>query len=420
MLLAGGWFRAASVSDFGSVRTKLGEMTAKERSYLYLTDPVGSYIQVGGFGDAFTALNMSMLECFFSNRYAKRGDLFEGLSIWKEEKYRQLQGTFPVIFLTFANVKASKYKDMEYSITRVISDLYEKNRYLLDKDVLSDNEREYYNSIKPGMDRKLSVDAIHSIARFMQRYHEKDVIIILDEYDTPMHEAWINGYWDRAVGFFRQLFNSPFKSNPYLDRGMITGITSISKESIFSDLNNLNIITTTSDEYATAFGFTEREVFQVLDDVGLGTEKQEVKRWYDAYWANTSANGLINSLIRTGNSDLKQTMETLLQGKSFVTGLDEQIVYDQLDGDDNAVWSLLLAAGYLKTLNLEYVGMHKTKMYTLAVTNLETLGMFEAMVKGWFKGSVRIVYNEFIKAMLSDNVRMMNKKSGIDLFGHLS
>lgn len=113
-------------------------------------------------------------------------------------------------------------------------------------------------------------------------------------------------------------------------------------------------------------------------------------------------------------------METLLQGKSFVTGLDEQIVYDQLDGDDNAVWSLLLAAGYLKTLNLEHVGMHKTKMYTLAVTNLETLGMFEAMVKGWFKGSVRIVYNEFIKAMLSDNVRMMNKKSGIDLSGHLS
>ncbi len=380
-------------------------------------------------------LNMSMLECFFSNRYAKRGDLFEGLSIWKEEKYRQLQGTFPVIFLTFANVKASKYEDMEYSITKVISDLYEQNRYLLDKDVLSDNEREYYNSIKPGMDRKLSVDAIHSIARFMQRYHEKDVIIILDEYDTPMHEAWINGYWDRAVAFFSQLFNSTFKSNPYLDRGMITGIARISKESIFSDLNNLNIITTTSDEYATAFGFTEREVFQALDDVGLGTEKQEVKRWYDgftfgthtdiynpwsiasfiakkgkydAYWANTSANGLVNSLIRTGNSDLKQKMETLLQGKSFVTELDEQIVYDQLDDDDNAVWSLLLAAGYLKTLNLEYVGVRKTKMYTLAVTNLETLGMFEAMVKGWFKGSVRIVYNEFIKAMLSDNVRMMN------------
>ncbi len=380
-------------------------------------------------------LNMSMLECFFSIRYAERSDLFEGLSIWEEEKYRQLQGTFPVIFLSFANVKASNYADMEYCITKVISDLYEQNRYLFDKVVLSDNEREYYGSVKPRMDGILAAGAIHSMACFMQRYYKKDVIIILDEYDTPMHEAWINGYWDQAVEFFRKFFNSTFKTNPFLYRGMITGITRISKESIFSDLNNLNVITTTSDEYATAFGFTEEEVFQALDDMGLGAEKQEVKRWYDgftfgeytdiynpwsissfiakkgkydAYWANTSGNGLVNSLIRTGNADLKQTMEMLLQGKSFVTELDEQIVYDQLDDDDNAVWSLLLAAGYLKIVNLEYVGIRKTKTYTLTITNMETLGMFENMVKGWFKGSVRIVYNEFIKAMLNDNVRMIN------------
>ncbi len=387
-------------------------------------------------------LNMSMLECFFSIRYAERSDLFEGLSIWEEEKYRQLQGTFPVIFLSFANVKASNYADMEYCITKVISDLYEQNRYLFDKVVLSDNEREYYGSVKPGMDGILAAGAIHSMACFMQRYYKKDVIIILDEYDTPMHEAWINDYWDQAVEFFRKFFNSTFKTNPFLYRGMITGITRISNvslrepsESIFSDLNNLNVITTTSDEYATAFGFTEEEVFQALDDMGLGAEKQEVKRWYDgftfgeytdiynpwsissfiakkgkydAYWANTSGNGLVNSLIRTGNADLKQTMEMLLQGKSFVTELDEQIVYDQLDDDDNAVWSLLLAAGYLKIVNLEYVGIRKTKTYTLTITNMETLGMFENMVKGWFKGSVRIVYNEFIKAMLNDNVRMMN------------
>ena len=380
-------------------------------------------------------LNMSMLECFFSIRYAERSDLFEGLSIWEEEKYRQLQGTFPVIFLSFANVKASTYKEMEFKLTKVIADLYEENRCLMMGDLLSDNERKYYDNIKIGMTGELAADAVHSMANFMQRLYKKDVIIILDEYDTPMHEAWLNGYWDQAVEFFREFFNSTFKTNPYLYRGMITGITRISKESIFSDLNNLNVITTTSDEYATAFGFTEEEVFQALDDMGLGAEKQEVKRWYDgftfgeytdiynpwsissfiakkgkydAYWANTSGNGLVNSLIRTGNAELKQTMEALLQGKSFVTELDEQIVYDQLDDDDNAVWSLLLAAGYLKIVNLEYIGIRKTKTYTLTITNMETLGMFENMVKGWFKGSVRIVYNEFIKAMLNDNVRMMN------------
>lgn len=344
--------------------------------------------------------------------------------------------------MTFANVKASQYADMEYSITKVIADLYEQNRYLLDGDLLSSNKHEYYDSIKLGMKGNLAADAIHSMVNFMQRYYEKDVIVILDEYDTPMHEAWVNGYWDEAVEFFRKLFNSTFKTNPYLCRGIITGITRISmsrftshQESIFSDLNNLDVITTTSDEYATAFGFTEKEVFQALDDVGLGAEKQEVKRWYDgftfgtytdiynpwsiasfiakkgkydAYWANTSGNGLVNSLIRTGNSDLKQIMEDLLQGKSFMTELDEQIVYDQLDGDDNAIWSLLLAAGYLKILKLDHVGIRKKKVYTLTITNMETAGMFEDMVKGWFKGSAKTAYNEFIKALLNDNVRMMN------------
>lgn len=380
-------------------------------------------------------LNMSMLECFFSIQYAERSDLFERFSVWQEEKYRQLQGTFPVIFLSFANIKALTYKQMEFKLTKVIADLYDQNRCLITEDLLSDNERKYYDSVKIGMSGELAADAVHSMAKFMQRLYKKDVIIILDEYDTPMHEAWINGYWDQAVEFFGEFFNSTFKTNRHLYRGMITGITRISKESIFPGLNNLNVITTTSDEYATAFGFTEEEVFQALDDMGLGAEKQEVKRWYDgftfgeytdiynpwsissfiakkgkydAYWANTGGNGLVNSLIRTGNAELKQTMETLLQGKSFVTELDEQIVYDQLDGDDNAVWSLLLAAGYLKILNLEYVGIRKTKTYTLTITNMETLGMFENMVKGWFRGSVRIVYNEFIKAMLNDNVRMMN------------
>jgi len=385
-------------------------------------------------------LNMSMLECFFSNKYEGREDLFEGLSIWSDsplgsaEKYRQLQGTFPVIFLSLATIKSSKYEDMEYGVTKVIADLYEQNRSLFQKDILSANEREYYDSIKIGMKGKLAVGAVHSMTNFLQRYYKKDVIIILDEYDTPMHEAWINGYWDEAVEFFREFFNSTFKTNPHLYRGIITGITRISKESIFSDLNNLDVITTTSDEYASAFGFTEEEVFQALDGMGLGAEKQTVKRWYDgftfgahtdiynpwsiasfiakkgkyeAYWANTSGNGLVNSLIRTGNAELKQTMEELLQGKSFVTELDEQIVYNQLD-DDNAVWSLLLAAGYLKIVKLDRIGVRQKKVYTLTITNMETAGMFEDMVKGWFKGGVKTVYNEFIKAMLGDNVRMMN------------
>ncbi|MDE7207303.1 MAG: AAA family ATPase, partial [Lachnospiraceae bacterium] len=228
-------------------------------------------------------LNMSMLECFFSSQYAGRGDLFEGLSIWSEEKYRQLQGTYPVIFLSFANIKAMKYEKMKYKITEVIARLYEQNSYLLDSGLLSANEKEYYKSIKAGIGDEVASGAVHSMANFMQRYYDKDVIIILDEYDTPMQEAWLLGYWDEAVEFFRGFFNSTFKTNPYLCRGLITGITRISKESIFSDLNNLMVITTTSSQYATAFGFTEEEVFKALDDTGLSEEKQGVKAWYDGF-----------------------------------------------------------------------------------------------------------------------------------------
>ena len=234
-------------------------------------------------------LNMSTTECFFSNKYAGRSDLFEGLSIWEEKspdgeyKYRKLQGTYPVIFLSFANVKATTYKEMIFKITKVFSDLYEKNRDLLSGNLLSENERKYYESITIGMDAGLAAGAVQSMACFMQRYFGQKVIILLDEYDTPMQDAWISGYWEEAASFFNGLFNSAFKTNEYLERGLITGITRIAKESIFTGMNNLDVITTTSDKYATAFGFTEEEVFTALDNAGLGGEKQKVKRWYDGF-----------------------------------------------------------------------------------------------------------------------------------------
>lgn len=379
-------------------------------------------------------LNMSMTECFFSNEYADRGDLFKGLSVWEEEKYRKLQGTFPVIFLSFANVKAADFVEMNYKLSEVIADLYEKNRYLLEGDLLSENEKEYYKSIKVGMKDIVAAGSIHRMANFMQRYYGKDVIIILDEYDTPMQEAWLSGYWDEAVRFFSSFFNSTFKTNPYLCRGLITGITRIARESIFSGMNNLEVITTTADEYAASFGFTEEEVFAALDMAGLDSEKQSVKEWYDGftfgthtdiynpwsiasfirkngkydtYWSNTSGNELVNSLIREGNSDIKQTMEELLQGKSFVAEIDEQIVFDQLNDNTNAVWSLLLATGYLKVVKRDV--MEEDDWYTLKLTNYEVKRMFRKMVKGWFDGIAKMPYNNFIKAFLMNDVEAMNE-----------
>ncbi len=393
-------------------------------------------------------LNMSMTECFFSNKYKDRSDLFDGLSIWEEKspdgeyRYRKLQGTFPVIFLSFANVKAASYKEMLFKITKVITDLYNKNDYLLNGNLLNEKERKYYQKIEPGMSSELATDAISTMAGFMQRHYNQKVIIILDEYDTPMQDAWISGYWEAAVRFFSGLFNSTFKTNEYLERGLITGITRVAKESIFTGMNNLDVITTTSDKYTTSFGFTEEEVFTALDDAGLGEQKEKVKKWYDGfifgtstdiynpwsivsfinkkgkydtYWSNTSGNGLVNQLIQKGTPDIKQTMEDLLQGKSFEAEIDEKIVFDQLNGSMDAVWSLLLATGYLKVLNVrtldtdeEGVGEEGDVWYTLTITNLETKRMFRKIVKGWFKNDTEMYYNEFIKALLNDNVKKMN------------
>ncbi len=380
-------------------------------------------------------LNMSMTECFFSNKYADRGDLFEGLDIWNDEKYRQLQGTYPVIFMSFAGIKAGNVTDMRAAVKIAIANVYGEYKEMMRSDKFDGNDRESFEAVNERMEDVKAYTAIHSLCIWLEKYYGRKVIVLLDEYDTPMQEAWLGGYWDEAVSFFKSFFDLTFKTNPHLYRGIITGITKISKESIFSDLNNLKVVTTTSSQYAASFGFTEEEVFQALDDMGLGDQKQGVKQWYDgftfgkytdiynpwsitsfieedggykAYWANTSSNSLINSLIQTGNREIKQTMEILIKGGSFKAMIDEQIMFSQLDGNTDAVWSLLLATGYLKVLGVEVVGERKDMLYTLTITNMETRIMFENMVKGWFAGDTGIVYNEFIRAMLSDNVRKMN------------
>ena len=228
-------------------------------------------------------LNLNMLECFFSNKYKDRGDLFDGLDIWKEGQYRELQGTYPVIFISFAKIKQNNYTDTIAGIKRIICDVIQKYYFLKDWQGLTDEEKNNLKSITYGMDDLTAQEAIASISNYLSRYYGKKVIILLDEYDTPMQEAYVNGYWEELVAFTRSFFNATFKTNPYLERAIMTGITRVSKESIFSDLNNLEVITTLSPKYETAFGFTEEEVFNALDEQGLSDKKDVVKMWYDGF-----------------------------------------------------------------------------------------------------------------------------------------
>jgi len=388
-------------------------------------------------------LNMSMLECFFSIKYKNRPELFEGLSIWEAQTsdgtytYKTLQGTYPVIALSFAGVKADNYTGAKFQMYEQIHRLWEQYTFLDWEKVFASTdayiEKCRKNGNAPIIDEyELSI-LLNKLSYLLEQHYSQKVLIFLDEYDTPMQEAYVHGFWDEAVSLVRNLFNNTFKTNTSLERAMLTGITRISKESIFSDLNNLEVVTTTSEKYETYFGFTEHEVFAALDSHGLSDMKNDVKLWYDGftfgkvtdiynpwsiinfidkkklctYWANTSTNGLIGKLIRESVPEVKADMEQLIERKTILANIDEQIVFNRLNGNINAIWSLLLASGYLKVIQYTLPLPGRKASYELALTNTEVQIMFEAMIADWFANRA-IGYNEFIRALLADDCEEMN------------
>jgi hypothetical protein len=425
---------AIGEQDFGKVR----------RENKFYVDKTMFIKEWWGKGDAVTLITrprrfgktfmMNTIDYFFSVEHKDDSRLFEGLKIWEDEKYRQIQGTYPVISLSFANVKEDNYSDMVKSIESLINIEFEDKRYLLKGDLLSDNEKKIFNSIGSGDEIVRLKLSINYLANFMSRYYGKSVIILLDEYDTPMHDAYLNGYWKEASQFFKGFFNSTFKTNPYMERGIITGITRISKESIFSDFNNLEVISLTSDRYTTSFGFTEDEVFAAMDEFGMDS-KDEMKQWYDgftfgktkdiynpwsvtkalnnneyaSYWVNSSSNSLMDSLIKEGNAQFKMQFEELLKGKSIKAYIDEEIVYNRLKSNKDALCSFMLAAGYLKVENVEVIGRLRKKLYTLTLPNMEVENMMNTLVGSWFRDEqVEVSYNGFLDALLSDDIDRMN------------
>ena len=378
-------------------------------------------------------LNMSMLEQFLSIEYAGRGDLFEGLSVWEEEAYRELQGTFPVIFLSFAGVKETSFSNTRKKICQIIKNLYNRYDFLLESSCLNEDEKEAYGKVSAEMEEYIASDSLKCLSDYLSRYYGKKTVVLLDEYDTPLQEAYVHGYWKELAAFTRNLFNATFKTNPYLERAVMTGITRVSKESIFSDLNNLQVVTTTSDLYADSFGFTQEEVWEALEEYGLSDQKEKVKSWYDGftfgrrtdiynpwsilnylktgkfstYWANTSSNSLVGKLIREGGKGTKLIMKDLLEGRTLHTQMDEQIVFNQLDNKESAIWSLLLASGYLRVKRYEFLTEEGREEYDLVLTNKEVRLMFERMIRDWFSDFTP-AYNDFVKALLLGDLEAMN------------
>ena len=242
----------------------------------------------------------------------------------------------------------------------IIREVYDRHDFLLDSGTLKEGEREFFGRVSMDMADSVAAYSLKALSIYLSRYYGKRVIILLDEYDTPLQEAWVNGYWQEMVDFMGSMFNSAFKTNPYMERAVTTGITRVSKESIFSDLNNLEVVTTTSKKYETSFGFTEEEVW-----------------------------------------------EALLRGERLCREIDEQIVFNQLGEDENAVWSLLLAGGYLRVEDYAIDEDEGREVYELALTNKEVYIMFRKMIGKWFSGSASVC-NGFIKALLGGDTEAMN------------
>ena len=429
--IATGW------QDFESLRMN-------DRFYVDKTDLIREWWMGGDAVTLITrprrfgkTLNMSTLNCFFSSKYADRPELFEGLRVWENPDMRLQQGKWPVIFLSFAGIKDTTYASTMIKMKKVLVQLFSAYPELYQTDQLDKNEAIALNQIREDMRDEDASMSLNLLTTLLGKIHGKKVLLFLDEYDTPLQEAYIHGYWDELVGFTRSMFNNAFKTNPFLERGIMTGITRVSKESIFSDLNNLVVVTTTSEMYATSFGFTEEEVFMALDQQGFGEkEKEEVKTWYDGFtfgsvtdiynpwsvtnylnegkldtwWANSSGNSLIGNLLRTGEPEIKSRFEILLKGGDVTVPVDEQIIYNQLDTDPDAVWSLLLATGYLRIVHAmtekEAADLDSERLYTLTLTNLEVRRMFTKMVQGWFARTGGL--SRFARAMLQGDVRGMN------------
>ena len=375
-------------------------------------------------------LNLDTTRCFLSTEFAGRGEeLFSGLGVWRDSAMRALQGTVPVLSMSFARVKQRDLRSALKRVNSLMVDLVGAHSYLLDWDGLANWDRKQLEAVGPDMDAVTCAGVPNLLCGLLYRFWGVKPVVLLDEYDAPMERAWTGGYWDEASDFMRDLMNSTFKTNPALGRGLITGVTRVSRESIFSDLNNLEVVTASSCKYRTAFGFTQPEVDAALSEYGLDGKREEVRRWYDgftfggcgsiynpwsvtkylesgtidAYWANTSGNGLVSEVVRHGGVRMKSDFEELMRGGRIEKIIDEQVVFSELATRPNAVWALLLAAGYVTAPGAVPEFPTRTRR-ALELTNLEVQEAFDRLVEGWF-GDSDEEYDDFCRAIVLGDVR---------------
>jgi hypothetical protein len=359
------------------------------------------------------SLNLSMLRCFFERSSQDLSHLFEDLAVWRADPgYRAHFQRYPVIHLTFKGVKAERFEDAWAAIREIITRLFDAHRGVLDAGALSDTEAQAYRQILDrSAPRVLYQHALLDLSRYLHRHHGEPVVILIDEYDEPIHAGHVHGYAREIIDFFRTFLTEALKGNPHLYRAVLTGILRIARESIFSGLNNLAVCTLLRHEFATCFGFTEAEVEDLLTRAGRLEQLPIVQRWYNGYvfggeviynpwsvlnfvadaqgrprphWLNTSSNDLIRKLLEDNATRLEPVFEILLAGGGIEQVLDENVVLDRLDRSPDALWSLLVFSGYLKAEERLRDPMEQSAHF-LTIPNQEVRLVYTSTFRDWMQ-----------------------------------
>ena len=383
-------------------------------------------------------LNMSMIKYFFTNG-AEREDvaenrkLFNGINIEKHEDIMALCGKYPVIYLSFKDEKHSSFENFIISIRKLLSELFVEHKYCLKAEGLDEIDIQYYNSVrlKNAQDTELS-SSIRSLSRYLSGYYGKKVIILIDEYDVPIQAAYMNDYYDEVIEFMRNLLSGAFKDNIYLEKAMITGILRVSKESIFSGLNNIEVASILSYEFSDKFGFTDEEVQDLLEMYDSNESIDAVRDWYNGYyfgdetiynpwsilkylksqreglkahWVNTSSNDLVNVLLSRGGFQIKQELESLIKGEIIIKAVDENIVMADIEKSSEHLWSFLLFTGYLKSKVIPKNPEDEKIYYELRIPNREVRSLYRSIIERWYNDTIsRENYTVMLKALLSGDI----------------
>ena len=399
-------------SDFRALRIRKNYYIDKTMYIKDVIDNEASVLLVTRPRRFGKTLNMSMLKYYFDCTKKDSKELFDGLKIMEqEEKYTSKLGYYPCIYLTLKDVTEINYENMILNLKTAISDMYLEHIYLLDSDKIYPFEKEQIKEILSYKEDEIVLrNSIKTLSKYLNRYYDKPVMLFLDEYDVPLQNAYIEGYYQEAIKFFKTFYGTTFKDNLYLEKTVLTGVSRVAKESIFSGANNFDVYTVLDDEFSDDFGITEKEMDKVIKDFKVQDEKEEIKKWYDGYtigntegiynpwsilnylkrrelmpyWVNTSSNDLIKIILRNSVT-VKEKIEQLLRDEEIEVPINLDTVIVGIEQNEENIWGLLLGTGYLKVTEVVDLA---TGIYKVKIPNYEIKILFQSIIRDWFNDKV--------------------------------